>query len=58
MVRYLGFKLKFSCCEGIDLFFKLGVCVIDIKCKIDNVLGVYGVCCGCLFEYGVQFCEK
>lgn len=35
MVRYLGFKFKLSCCEGIDLFFKFGVCVIDIKCKIE-----------------------
>lgn len=35
MVRYLGFKFKLSCCEGTDLFFKFGVCVIDIKCKIE-----------------------
>lgn len=39
MVRYLGLKFKFSCCEGIDLFFKSGVCVIDFKCKIDIVFG-------------------
>lgn len=58
MVRYLGLKFKFSCCEGIDLFLKSGVCVIDFKCKIDIVFGQYGVCCGCLFDYGVQLCEK
>lgn len=58
MVCYIGFKCKLFCCEGIDLFLKSGVCVFDLKCKVENVFGQYGQCCGCLFDYGLQLCEK
>lgn len=53
MVRYLGFKCKLFCCEGIDFGFKSGVCVYESKCCLEKVFGMYGDCRGWFFDYGM-----
>lgn len=58
MARYLGPKLKISRREGVDLFLKSGLKVIDGKCKINQLPGEHGIKKTRLSDYGIQLREK
>ncbi|WDI78583.1 30S ribosomal protein S4 [Candidatus Purcelliella pentastirinorum] len=58
MAKYLGPKLRISRREGIDLFLKSGLKIIDSKCKINQLPGEHGIKKNRLSDYGIQLREK